>query len=303
MYNLLMTAAANAWNNPTYVMPTARFLEHTVPAVASKFEVLSPEIIQELKNLPTLFAYESFIGEPARVGRIVDIRRHQTGLHFTFSLDPLVPPIAADRLEQLAFDLDIDATGYEFMRTHWAIKDVDLGGVLIRAGIVASAYLQPQPPPPKVFIAYSWDSPEHQQWVAGLAAALRQRGIDAILDQWHVRPGQDLAAFMNSAIRESDRVLVICTEAYVQKANDRTGGVGYEYVVATGELMANLGTSKFIPVIRQTSTPYVLPAELRSRLYFNLSDSHSQAGDFDALAKELHGIRVSIPPIGMNPYR
>ena len=38
--------------------------------------------------------------------------------------------------------------------------------------------------PPKVFISYSWSSPEHEQFVLDLATQLRESGIDAILDKW-----------------------------------------------------------------------------------------------------------------------
>ena len=48
-------------------------------------------------------------------------------------LDDL-PPISADRLAELAWELDI--ADWEMNRTHWAIKDVNLYEVLIDAGII-----------------------------------------------------------------------------------------------------------------------------------------------------------------------
>ena len=48
--------------------------------------------------------------------------------------------------------------------------------------------------PPKVFISYSHDSAEHKQWVLEFATTLRNRGVDAILDQWDLKPGDDLPA-------------------------------------------------------------------------------------------------------------
>ena len=38
--------------------------------------------------------------------------------------------------------------------------------------------------PPKVFISYSHDSPEHAQHVLELAERLRSDGVDAQLDQY-----------------------------------------------------------------------------------------------------------------------
>jgi len=63
--------------------------------------------------------------------------------------------------------------------------------------------------------------------------------------------GDDVPKFMEKSVSSSDRVLMICTEPYVRKADDGVGGVGYEAMVVTGELVKNIGTSKFIPVIRQ----------------------------------------------------
>jgi TIR domain len=120
-----------------------------------------------------------------------------------------------------------------------------------------------------VFISYSWDSPEHRVWVAQLGGYLRQNGIDVLLDQWHVGYGEDLARFMERAVQESDRVLVICTANYVEKAAGRKGGVGYELTMVTSELIGNADTAKFIPIVVQNSPVPKLPAVLATRRYFD----------------------------------
>ena len=94
---------------------------------------------------------------------------------------------------------------------------------------------------PKVFVSYSHDSPDHKQWVLDLATRLRTCGVDAILDQWDLGPGGDLPHFMEQSIANSVRILMICTERYVQKANAGTGGVGYEKMIVTADLMRQIG--------------------------------------------------------------
>jgi hypothetical protein len=84
---------------------------------------------------------------------------------------------------------------------------------------------------PKVFISYSHDSQPHKDWVRDLATVLRANGIDVVLDQWDLSPGQDIAAFMAGGIQTADRVLLICTEQYVSKAEAGSGGVGYERLI------------------------------------------------------------------------
>jgi hypothetical protein len=77
--------------------------------------------------------------------------------------------------------------------------------------------------PPRVFMSYSHDSSEHKRWVAYLSGELRKNGIDVILDQWDLPLGGDATRFMEEGVRDADRVLVVCTEIYVRKADSRHG--------------------------------------------------------------------------------
>ncbi len=156
---------------------------------------------------------------------------------------------------------------------------------------------------PKVFISYSHDSPEHKRWVSELAAQLRHNGIDAILDQWDLGLGDDVTRFMERGIVDADRVLVICTDKYVSKANAAEGGVGYERMIVTAELVQNLGTDKFIPIIRQASTKEKTPTFLGTRVYADfINDSQFDAA-CEKLIHELHEIPiVQKPPLGRSPF-
>lgn len=73
------------------------------------------------------------------------------------------------------------------------------------------------PAAPVALMSYSHDSPEHKRWVGELAAKLVKKGVDVILDQWNTGPGDDLPKFMERAVGGADRVLMICTDAYVQR--------------------------------------------------------------------------------------
>ncbi len=78
--------------------------------------------------------------------------------------------------------------------------------------------------PPRVFISYSHDDRDHRRWVLGLGEELRRNGVDPIIDAWDLRPGADVLKFMEHSLINSDRVLLICTEKYVDKMNDGVGG-------------------------------------------------------------------------------
>jgi len=157
---------------------------------------------------------------------------------------------------------------------------------------------------PKVFISYSHDSEAHKRWVIHLATKLRENGIDASLDQWDLKPGKDLIKFMEEGINSSDRVLVICTDNYVKKANGGVGGVGYEKMILTGELAQNLGTDKFIPLVRSKGGSPSIPKFLGTRLYIDFSDESIFEEQFLFLLRELHKEPLlKKPNLGLNPFR
>lgn len=159
------------------------------------------------------------------------------------------------------------------------------------------------PDNPKVFISYSHDSPEHKQWVSELAARLRNNGIDAILDQWDLGLGDDITRFMERGIIHADRVLVICTDKYVEKANSDEGGVSYERMIVNSELLKNLGTDKFIPIIRESSAKEKTPAFFGTRFYADFREDNRFDAECEKLIRALHKIPiVEKPPLGESPF-
>lgn len=158
---------------------------------------------------------------------------------------------------------------------------------------------------PVVFISYSHDSRDHKQWVGELAAQLRHGGVDVILDQWDLSPGSDVTLFMEESITRAGRVVVICTPEYVRKANEGAGGVGYERMIITAELVQNLGSSKFIPVIRHGDgdTAALMPRFLGVRFFIDQRDGAAVKEELDKLLRELHKVPPSgKPPLGKNPF-
>src|SRR5262245_14800983 len=97
------------------------------------------------------------------------------------------------------------------------------------------------------FISYSWEDEAHQAWVLKLAEQLVANGINVKLDLWDLHPGYDLVKFMETNVRESEFVLLICTPTYGTRANSRSHGVGFETTIITGELYLRNPEGKFIP--------------------------------------------------------
>jgi hypothetical protein len=155
---------------------------------------------------------------------------------------------------------------------------------------------------PTVFMSYSHDSPQHKQWVATLAARLREEGgANVIIDQWDTEPGDDLVKFMEKGVRDANRVLMVCTTSYVQKANNGRGGVGYEAMVVTGELVRDLGTSKFIPVIPPENADAAVPTCVSTRRFVDMRDAERADAGFDEIVETLHHLgALRKPAIGLH---
>jgi hypothetical protein len=157
---------------------------------------------------------------------------------------------------------------------------------------------------PRTFISYSWDDDEHKVWVRELATSLRRDGVDVTLDQWHVQPGDQLPAFMERAIRESNFVLIVCTPKYKAKSDDRSkggGGVAYEGDVIQGEVFNRHNHRKFIPILRKGNWSDSAPSQLLGKAYIVLQDDEMFQSNYRLLVRTLHGIGETIPKLGSKP--
>ena len=154
---------------------------------------------------------------------------------------------------------------------------------------------------PKVFISYSWESKEHSDWVKSLADKLLADGIEAIIDSYDVGPGDRLPKFMESSIRDSDYVIIICTEEYKRKANNREKGVGYESHIISAELYNNHNDRKFIPIIRQGDFNTALPTYLDGKLAIDLRGNPFNEDSYKDLIASIFKVKKK-PKVGIRPY-
>lgn len=155
---------------------------------------------------------------------------------------------------------------------------------------------------PRAFVSYSWDSQEHVNWVLQLATRLRANGVDVVLDRWDTDLGSDLSLFMERAADTAYRVIAVASEAYVQKADLATGGVGYERKMVTPSLMADLHGKRVIPILRENPAAQ-LPRFLGAAKYVDLrANPYSESAYFELL-QDLWGVEPTPkPPLGSNPF-
>lgn len=145
---------------------------------------------------------------------------------------------------------------------------------------------------PKVFISYSWTSPQHEQWVLDLAERLSNDGIIAVLDKWDLKEGQDKHVFMEQMVNDKSikKVLVICDRVYQTKADGRKGGVGTETQLISKEVYENTGQEKFIPIVREyddVGKPSI-PHYMASRIYIDLSSDEKFEENYQKLIRNLY---------------
>lgn len=142
MFNLLVKGAG--WSEARDSMPYSRVLEYTEGYVKEQFSVASNINLEALTKLPSIFLEETYRGENqvVRIGTITRARRSGNDILLEYFYDPTIPPLTNIQLQELAAELDIE--NFEFSRTHWAVKDVDLYQILLRN-------MQPRRQQPRVF--------------------------------------------------------------------------------------------------------------------------------------------------------
>ncbi len=128
---------------------------------------------------------------------------------------------------------------------------------------------------PTVFISYSHDSEEHGDRVLALADRLRREGIDASLDQYEDSPPEGWQGWMDRHVRESDFVLMVCTETYYRRVlrKERPGagrGVKWEGNLIYIHLYEAEANRRFIPVVFGDGSLEHIPDPLRSATHYRV---------------------------------
>ncbi len=155
---------------------------------------------------------------------------------------------------------------------------------------------------PIVFISYSWDNEEHKKWVAKLSEDLRKNGIYTLLDQYN-HGGEDLIKFMKSGLEKADRVLIIGTPSYKKKIGRNSGGAKFEDQVITIQIYKDMGTDKFIPILRKGKFLDSFSDIISERTGYDMSKDEEYENTLENLVKDLWGYHPidTIPALGPKP--
>ena len=154
----------------------------------------------------------------------------------------------------------------------------------------------------KAFISYAWASEEHKSWVLKLATDLRRHGVDAILDQWDARLGNDLAFFMEQGLTSSHFVLCVCSEKYNEKANGGIGGAGYEKRIIASDMINGANKQFVIPIVKDNPQEVKVPTFLSGIKYLDF-DSNNYFDCYKELLERIYDEDLKKKPaLGENPF-
>lgn len=155
-----------------------------------------------------------------------------------------------------------------------------------------------------VFISYTWDSEAHKEWVLCLANNLRtNHGLNVLLDQFELQAGRQLTYFMEHSIAKADKVLVIMTPSYKQKADQRKGGAGFEYSLISQALMESPAVnSKIVPVLREGTNTVSGPTIVQTLIYHDLRKDEDYDSTVFKMGRELNNKpEIKQAPLGDIP--
>ena len=146
-----------------------------------------------------------------------------------------------------------------------------------------------------IFIAYSHDSESHKSWVKRFASDLENLGGFTVLLDQNLPKGYPLTRFMELGISRADKVLIIGTPEYKKKA-EQGKGAAFEGSIISTELMNDIDSIKYYPILRSGTFETSFPAILQGRTGDDFSNDAEYENKLRVVAdsiineKELPGI-------------
>ena len=131
----------------------------------------------------------------------------------------------------------------------------------------------------KVFISYAHETKVISDQLLNFSNYLRNKGIDADIDQYEEAPPEGWPKWMMRQIQTADFVLVICSELLYLRANDFSGkeeglGVKWETSLILQQLYKiNTRNEKYIPVILSNEGMKFIPLPLEPYTYYDISNT------------------------------
>ncbi|MFT5824425.1 MAG: hypothetical protein ACI8ZM_005693 [Crocinitomix sp.] len=127
----------------------------------------------------------------------------------------------------------------------------------------------------EVFVTYSWDSEEHNDKVTSLTDHLRKKGFEAENDKFHAQKesATDFYKMMHQIMTDYQKVIIVLSKGYKEKAEQFKGGVGTEYNLIIKDIENS--PNKYILVSFEKVTDDIAPLALQGRQILDLSNEEN----------------------------
>jgi len=161
---------------------------------------------------------------------------------------------------------------------------------------------------PTVFISYSQDSDEHKDKVLKFADRLRDDGIDANLDQYQTNPSEGWQLWMEKQIRDSQFVILVCTETYLKRVmkedEGRGKGIMWESTIVYSHLYdSGVVNEKFIPVVFGHENTKYIPTPLKPTTFYDVSTEEGYESLYRRLTNQPYTTKPELGALKKLPRR
>ena len=138
-----------------------------------------------------------------------------------------------------------------------------------------------------IFVSYSWINEEPDPDVLKLVNRLRENGYNAVCDVFYMQQesAMNFPQMMATSLRNAEKVIIILSEKYKEKADSFSSGVGKEYRYIINDIEKNKSKYILFALHKYEDMNAVTPDFLTGREYI----SYAEEDGWEKLLRKLIG--------------
>lgn len=163
--------------------------------------------------------------------------------------------------------------------------------------------MEPQINKPSVFVTYRWESEEYSDKVISFTDYLRRNGFNAVMDELlsQEESAIDFPKMMHNAFTKYDKVIILISPGYKERADNFVGGVGFEYGILIKDFEQNKNKYIIASLLGIDNLDSQTPLYLKGKEVIDLTNSKKHDRLFAKLLDEkiieFSPVGESLPPL------